>query len=78
MLKPSSKENTNPGPITLNVFDVPAEPKRLALVSLDGESRDFGQVVPFPIESSDGTCKLSVEMLEPLYALVALRAEDGS
>src|SRR5258708_2268888 len=72
MLKPSSKENTNPGP---NVFGVPAEPKRFALVSLDGESRAFGQIVPFPIESSDGTCKLSVEMLEPLYALVALRAE---
>jgi hypothetical protein len=75
MVKANPRQATSPEPITVKLFGVPAEPKRFALVSLDGQSKAFGQVVPFPIESLDGACKLSVEMLEPLYALVALRAE---
>lgn len=63
------------GPLTIKVFGVPAEPKVFALVSTDGLSRAFGVVIPFPIESKDGACKLSVVMSAPLYALVTLRLE---
>lgn len=37
------------------------EPKRLALVSADGRLRAFGTSVPFPVEASDKSCKVSLE-----------------
>jgi hypothetical protein len=75
LTKANPEQHTTPDSITLKVFGVPGEPKRFALLSFDGQAKAFGQVIPFPIESTDGTCRFSVEMLEPLYALVTLRAE---
>jgi hypothetical protein len=48
---------------------------RFALVSTLGESRVFGEVIPFPIESVDGSCRLTVKMMAPFYNLVTIHAE---
>jgi hypothetical protein len=63
------------GPFMLKVFGVPAEPMRFALVSSEAESRVFGEVIPFPIESVDGSCRLTVKMIAPLYEFVSIHAE---
>jgi hypothetical protein len=49
-------------PIDLKVFGGRGEPKQFGLISKDGKFRAFAQVVPFPIESSDGPCHLSAVM----------------
>jgi hypothetical protein len=71
----SKADEKNGEPLRVKVFGVPAEPKMFALVSADGQSRAFTQVIPFPIESTDATCRLSVEMMAPLYTLVRVRVE---
>lgn len=40
------------------------EPKRIALVSHDGDVIAMGRLVPFPIESRSGACHLSIELLD--------------
>jgi hypothetical protein len=54
-------------PINLKVFAGKGEPKQFGLISNDGKFRAFAQVIPFPIESSDGPCHLSAVMTGPNY-----------
>jgi hypothetical protein len=54
-------------PINLKVFAGRGEPKQFGLISSDGKFRAFAQVIPFPIYSSDGHCRLSAVMTEPNY-----------
>jgi len=75
LTKARPEQHVSADPITLKFFGVPAEPKRFALLSLDGQLKAFGKTIPFPIESTDGACRLSIEMAAPLYTLVNLRVD---
>jgi hypothetical protein len=57
-------------PIDLKMFAGKGEVKRVALISADGGLRAFAQVVPFPIEATDGRCRISAVMAEPSYQAV--------
>lgn len=57
-------------PINLKVVAGRGEPKQFALISNDGQYRVFGQAVPFPIESTVGSCHISAEMLAANYSTV--------
>src|SRR5271166_1353102 len=50
-------------PVNIRATAVLGEMKRLAVVSDDGKIAAFADAVPFPIENSDKTCKLSVTRL---------------
>lgn len=54
-------------PINLKVFAGKGEPKEFGLTSKDGRLRVFAQVIPFPIEASNGPCHLSVLMTRENY-----------
>ena len=60
-------------PINLKVFAGRGEPRQVALISKDGKFRAFAQVIPFPIEASDGPCHLSAVMTAPNYFGVFVR-----
>ncbi|MBZ5650044.1 MAG: hypothetical protein LAO18_06125 [Acidobacteriia bacterium] len=59
-------------PIDLKVFAGKGEPKKIALISDDGQLHVFAQAVPFPIEASDGPCRISGVMEGPAYEAVAV------
>jgi hypothetical protein len=42
------------------------EPKRAALISQDFKVRSFAEIISFPIEATDGPCRLTVELAEPV------------
>ena len=51
-----------------------ANPGALRVVSTDARVAGFAEAVPFPIEASDKSCKLSVVRQSPLAEVVAVRA----
>ena len=61
-------------PITIKTTAVLGEPKRFAVVSDDGRVAGFAEAVPFPIEATDKSCKLSVVRQSPLAEMVLVRA----
>lgn len=54
-------------PINLKVVAGRGEPKPFGLIANDGPYRVFAEIVPFPVENSDGPCKLSATMMMPNY-----------
>jgi hypothetical protein len=63
-------------PINLKTTASLGEEKRMAVVSEDGKIAGFADVVPFPIEATDKSCKLSVVRMSPL-ANVVLTSASG-
>jgi hypothetical protein len=61
-------------PINIKATAVLGEPKRFAVVSDDGRVAGFAEAVPFPIQATDKTCKLSVVRQSPLAEMVLVRA----
>lgn len=61
-------------PVNLKTTAARGEMKRLAVVSEDGKIAAFVDTVPFPIEASDKSCKLSVTRSSPLADAVVVRA----
>jgi hypothetical protein len=61
------EHHTVEDPIDLKVFAGKGEPKQFGLISRDGKLRSFAEVIPFPIESTDGPCHLSAVMTAPNY-----------
>ncbi len=61
-------------PLDFKVAAVRAEPKRVGLVTNDGRLRAYGEIVPFPVEASSGSCHLSIQMLDLDYSVVRLQA----
>jgi hypothetical protein len=55
-------------PVNLRVVAGRGEPKQFALIANDGLYRVFGQVVPFPIEKTTGTCSISATMMGQNYS----------
>jgi hypothetical protein len=64
--------NVAEDPINLKVVVGRGEPKQLALISNDGRHRVFGQVVPFPIENTGGSCSVSATMVSQNYSGVSI------
>jgi hypothetical protein len=62
-----AEHHTAEDPINLKVLAGRGEPKQFALISSDGKFRAFAQVIPFPIEASEGPCHLSAVMTGPNY-----------
>lgn len=61
-------------PINIKTTAVLGEPKRFAVVSDDGRVAGFAEAVPFPIQATDKSCKLSVVRQSPLAEMVLVRA----
>jgi hypothetical protein len=61
-------------PINIKATAILGEMKRMAIVSDDGKIAAYVDAVPFPIESSDKTCKLSVTRVSALADRVFARA----
>jgi len=61
-------------PINIKATAILGEMKRMAIVSDDGKIAAYVDAVPFPIESSDKTCKLSVTRVSALADRVLARA----
>ncbi len=59
-------------PINAKVFGGKGEPIQFALVSDDDQSRAFAPIVPFPVEKTEGPCRLSLIETGPLYFGVAI------
>lgn len=54
-------------PIDLKLYGSKGEPFQFAVISDDGHLRSFTQIVPFPIEKTNGTCRISAVELGPYY-----------
>lgn len=65
--------NISEDPIDAKVFAGLGEPKRFALTSDDRKLRVFASAIPFPLETTSGDCRLSVEMGGPGYTVVSIR-----
>lgn len=59
--------NVAEDPINLKVVAGRGEPKLFAVIANDGRYRVFGQVVPFPIENTNGPCRISATMTGQNY-----------
>jgi hypothetical protein len=57
-------------PINLKIVAGLAEVKQFGVVSNDAKYRVFGQVVPFPIVKTSGSCSISAMMMGPNYSQV--------
>jgi hypothetical protein len=57
-------------PVNLKTTASLGEEKRMAVVSEDGKIAGFANAVPFPIEATDKSCKLSVVRMSPLANVV--------
>ncbi len=62
--------NVAEDPINVRVVAGLGEPKQFAVVANDGRYRVFGEVVPFPIEKTDGPCSISATMTGANYQSV--------
>lgn len=60
-------------PIDLVVFGGKGEPFQFAIISSDGQFRAFTEIVPFPIEQTEGPCHLSAIEAGPNYSGVIMR-----
>ncbi len=54
-------------PIDVKAFGGKGEPIQLALVSADDHWRAFAQIVPFPIEETAGSCRMTAIESGPYY-----------
>jgi hypothetical protein len=61
-------------PINIQTTAAFGEEKRMAVVSSDGKIAGFADAMPFPIEASDKSCKLTVTRQSPLADVVTARA----
>ncbi len=59
--------NVAEDPINAKVFGGKGEPIQFALISDDERLRAFAQIIPFPIEETNGPCHLSAIETGPLY-----------
>jgi len=55
-------------PINLKLFGGKGQPFRFGLVSDDGQSRVFAEIIPFPMETTSGACHLSAVETGPYYS----------
>jgi hypothetical protein len=60
-------------PINIKATAAAGDPKRMAVVSPDGKIAGFAEAVPFPIESTDKNCKLSVVRMGASVEAVTIR-----
>jgi hypothetical protein len=60
-------------PINIKTTAVLGEEKRMAVVSPDGKIAGFAEAIPFPIETSDKSCKLSVVRMGATVEAVTVR-----
>ena len=60
-------------PINTKVFGGRGEPIQVALISDDGQSRAFAEIIPFPVEKIAGPCHLSLIEIGPYYSGVLIR-----
>jgi hypothetical protein len=60
-------------PVNIKTTAAQGEPKRMAVVSVDGKIAGFAEAVPFPIEASDKNCKLSVVRMGATAEAVTVR-----
>jgi len=60
-------------PINAKVFGGKGEPIQFALISDNGQSRAFSQIVPFPLEETAGPCRLSLIETGPNYFGVLIK-----
>jgi hypothetical protein len=67
-----SAHNIAEDPVDLKVVSGRGEVKQFAVVSDDAKYRVFGEVVPFPIETANGPCSLSLTMMGPNYSAVSI------
>jgi hypothetical protein len=59
-------------PVDLDLLGAAGEPFKLALISDDGSLHVFTMIVPFPIETTAGPCRLSAIQSAIHYASVAI------
>jgi len=64
--------NVSEDPIDLKFLGGKGEAKRLAIISVDDQYRAFIDVVPFPLENTDGNCHLSATTFDPRYFAVVV------
>jgi hypothetical protein len=69
----NAAQGVSEDPINAKVFAGRGERKRFAITSDDWTLQAFAEAVPFPLEQTSGTCRLSVVMAAPDYAGVVLR-----
>ena len=55
-------------PVVVSIMGSRGEPFQFAIVSADGQLRAFTRIIPFPLETSEDPCHLSVAELIPNYA----------
>jgi hypothetical protein len=60
-------------PINIKAQAGAGEAKRMAVVSSDGKIAGFAEAIPFPVEASDKSCKLSVVRMGASTDAVTLR-----
>jgi hypothetical protein len=60
-------------PIDLQVFGGKGEPIQVALISDDGSLRVFGEIIPFPLDTTAGPCRLSAIEAGPRYEAMTIR-----
>ena len=60
-------------PINVKLFGGKGEPFQFALLSDDGDSRAFTDIIPFPMEQTSGACQLSLVEIAPQYSGVLIR-----
>jgi hypothetical protein len=65
-------------PINLKTTAILGEPKQFGIISPDGSVAGFVDAIPFPIETTDKGCKLSVVRMSPLAEFVVARATGFS
>jgi hypothetical protein len=66
------KNSVAEDPIDLKLVAGRGEVKEFAVVSSDAKYRVFGEVIPFPVETSSGPCHISVRMMGPDYSAVSV------
>jgi hypothetical protein len=65
--------HTAEDPIDLKVLGGKGEPIQVALISDDGNSRAFAEIVPFPIEETSGPCHLTAIETGPYYVGMSVK-----
>jgi len=72
--KPGSCKGEGPdAPINIKATATLGEPKRLGVVSADGKVAAFIEAVPFPVQSQDKNCRLSIVRLTTLADSLEVR-----
>jgi len=66
--------DTPDDPVNIKTTAAMGEEKQMAVVSEDGKTAGYVDVVPFPLETANKGCKLSVTRVSPLADVVMARA----